>query len=158
MRKLVTIESVKEALVSGLGEYLPEVEAIGIFGSLARGRFDQKRSDIDIFVVVREIEPETNDIWWKRITNSLSQFERDVTVLVYTTKGLKGVSNWHALRLASEGVIVYDEGSIAKLFSRMVAAAHKAGLEERETEDGRKIWTAKRPLKLGEVIEVVVKD
>jgi hypothetical protein len=40
---------------------------------------------------------------------------------------------------------------------KILKAAHNAGLVERETAEGRKIWTTKKPLKLGELIEIKVK-
>ena len=119
-----TIETVKEALLS-LGEVLEEAEAIGIFGSLARGTLSP-RSDIDVFVVVREKDPHGEDDmrWWLRIQRVLEPFQRDVTVLVYTVRGLKQISNWYVLRLASEGVIVYDRGGITQLFQQILSLIH----------------------------------
>jgi predicted nucleotidyltransferase len=91
-----TIEEVKEALLT-LGDELQEAEAVGIFGSLARGDFSPA-SDIDIFVVVKEDESEgrcleVDDLWWRRVRDALSKFQRDVTVLVYSTEGLRKISN-----------------------------------------------------------------
>ena len=158
MSKLVTIEGVRETLIQRLRDYLPEAEAIGILGSLARGKFDQKESDIDVFVVLNEIVAETHNIWWKRVREALSDYDRDVTVLVYSIKGLKSVSNWYVLRLAAEGVTFYDRGGVGNLFAKIVEAAHRAGLVEGETEEGRKTWTVGKPLEWGGVIEVVVEN
>jgi len=156
----LTLDNVKNVLLTSLKDHLQEVEAIGIFGSLARGTLTP-RSDIDVFVVLEQedIPIEINDMWWRRISDALQDFRRDVTVLVYSIPALKAISNWYVLRLASEGVIIYDKRNrIKELFKKIVEAAHKAGLVERETEEGRRVWTTKRPLKFGEIIEVKVED
>ena len=153
LRQTPSVERVKKALLS-LGEGLREAEAIGICGSLARGEDFSEESDIDMFVVVREREPghETDMRWWKRIKKALSEFERDVTVLVYTVKGLRAVSNWYALRLASEGILAFDQGNVAELFREIVKAAEAAGLSQ-EKIDGSWVWMAKG-IKPGKVLEV----
>jgi predicted nucleotidyltransferase len=157
VKKIPEISEVKEAILS-LGEKLNEVEAIGIMGSLARGDFDEK-SDIDVFVVVKEKIPGTDveRAWWERINDALSKFKRDVTVILYSVKGLKRISNWYVLRLASEGVLLYDRGGIKDLFKKIVETARRAGLEEREAGGKRKIWVAKN-LKLRERLILEVDD
>jgi predicted nucleotidyltransferase len=157
VKKIPEISEVKEAILS-LGEKLNEVEAIGIMGSLARGDFDEK-SDIDVFVVVKEKIPGTDveRAWWERINDVLSKFKRDVTVILYSVKGLKRISNWYVLRLASEGVLLYDRGGIKDLFKKIVETARRAGLEEREAGGKRKIWVAKN-LKLRERLILEVDD
>jgi len=151
-----TIEKVKEALLS-LGEVLQETEAIGIFGSLARGEGFTEHSDIDVFVVVKEVKPgfETDDLWYRRVREVLRKFWRGVTVLVYTVRDLEAISNWHVLRLAVEGILVYDQGGIGKLFEEIIEAAEKAGLEQRRIRD-RWVWTIK-DMKPGQVVEVKVR-
>jgi predicted nucleotidyltransferase len=111
--KLMEILELKKIILSKLKDYLRDTEAIGIFGSLARGEFTE-RSDIDVFVVLKSDEGEASKIWWHRISDALSEFGKDVTVLVYTIAGLKNISNWHVLRLASEGVIIYDKNGEVK--------------------------------------------
>lgn len=150
-----TIEEVKEALLA-LGDELQEAEAVGIFGSLVRGDFSPT-SDIDIFVVVKEDERgclEVDDLWWRRIRDALSKFQRDVTVLVYSTEGLRKISNWYVLRLASDGILVFDQGNIRELFDKILKVAKKAGL--RQVKRGKHwVWSAP-DLKLGEVLELEV--
>lgn len=150
-----TIEEVKEALLA-LGDELQEAEAVGIFGSLVRGDFSPT-SDIDIFVVVKEDERgclEVDDLWWRRIRDALSKFQRDVTVLVYSTEGLRKISNWYVLRLASDGILVFDQGNIRELFDKILEVAKKAGL--RQVKRGKHwVWSAP-DLKLGEVLELEV--
>ena len=89
----VTLERVKEILLSSLSDSLQEVEALGICGSLARGTGFSEHSGIDIFVIVREKEPgdTTDKRWWQRIQRVLEPFGRDVTVLVYSVAGLKAI-------------------------------------------------------------------
>lgn len=121
----VTLGRVREVLLSSLGDDLQEVEALGICGSLARGTDCAEHSDIDVFVIVREKEPDdtTDRRWWQRIQRALEPFGRDVTVLVYSVAGLKTVSNWYVLRLAAEGVLIHDRADIARLFEQIVQAA-----------------------------------
>jgi predicted nucleotidyltransferase len=152
-----TIEEVKEALLA-LGDELQEAEAVGVFGSLVRGDFSPT-SDIDIFVVVKEDRDEggcleVDDLWWRRIRDALRKFQRDVTVLVYSTEGLRKVSTWYVLRLASDGILVFDQGGIRELFDKILEVAKKAGL--RQVKRGEYwVWSAP-DLELGEVLEVEV--
>jgi len=147
------LKKVKKAILS-LDDELEEAEAVGVFGSLARGKDFSARSDIDIFVIVREKKPgvETDKLWWKRIKRALRELERDVTVLVYTVKGLERISNWYVLRLASEGILVFDKGDIRELFQRITEAAREAGMVEERIGD-RQFWVLEG-LQLGEVVEV----
>jgi len=152
-----TIEEVKEALLA-LGDELHEAEAVGICGSLVRGDFSPT-SDIDIFVVVKEDENEgrcleVDDLWWRRVRDTLSKFQRDVTVLVYSIEGLRKISNWYVLRLASDGILVFDQGGIGELFDKILETARETGL--RQVKRGKHwVWSAP-DLKLGEVLELEV--
>ena len=152
----VTLERVKEVLLSSLGDDLQEAEALGICGSLARGTGFSEHSDIDVFVVVWEKEPgdTTDKRWWQRIQRVLEPFGRDVTVLVYSVAGLKAVSNWYVLRLAAEGVLIHDQAEIARLFEQIVQAARQAGLVQ-ETIGDRLVWTVS-PDRAGAPIEVTL--
>ena len=152
----VTLERVKEMLLSSLSDSLQEVEALGICGSLARGTGFSEHSDIDIFVIVREKEPgdTTDKRWWQRIQRVLEPFGRDVTVLVYSIAALKSVSNWYVLRLAVEGVLIHDRAGIAHLFEQIVQAARQAGLVQEMIGD-RLVWTVS-PDRVGTPIEVTL--
>ena len=152
----VTLERVKEVLLSSLSDSLQEVEALGICGSLARATGFSEHSDIDIFVIVREKEPgdTTDKRWWQRIQRVLEPFGRDVTVLVYSVAGLKAVSNWYVLRLAAEGVLIHDRADIACLFEQIVQAARRAGLVQEMIGD-RLVWTVS-PDRAGAPIEVTL--
>ncbi len=149
-----TLEQVRRALLS-LGSALEEAAAIGVCGSLVRPDAWGARSDIDVFVVVEHLAPngETDRLWWQRVRDALDPFNRDVTVLVYARRGLEAISNWYVLRLASEGVLIYDRGGIAELFAEIKAAALRAGLVEDQIE-GMQYWK-KQPL--GEIFEVKVR-
>jgi predicted nucleotidyltransferase len=148
----VLLRETEKALLS-LGDELEGVEAIGICGSLARGRDFGPRSDIDVFVVLREgdLGPETHRVWWERIRKALNKLNRDITVLIYTRKALEDICNWYVLRLASEGIVILDRGRIKELFRRIVQVAEEAGLVEEEIE-GMRVWTSK--IKYGDVLEV----
>jgi len=158
MKKLIpcSLLTIKEAILS-LGKQLEEVEAVGIMGSMARGDFDE-HSDIDVFVVVKERRSgcDLDRIWWKRIRDALEKFRRDVTVITYSVKGLKEISNWYVLRLASEGVLIYDKGGIRELFDKIIKTAHEAGLVERKIGNHR-VWSAK-DLKPGQKLVLKVRD
>lgn len=150
----VTLDRVKETLLSALADRLQEVEALGIFGSLARGSDFSERSDIDVFVIVREKEPNgvTDQRWWQWVKKALEPFDRDVTVLVYTVAGLRTIANWYVLRLAAEGVLVYDRADIAGLFDQIVQAAHRAGLVQERIGE-RQVWTLS-PERAGQPLEI----
>jgi predicted nucleotidyltransferase len=150
----VTLDRVKEVLLSALADKLSGVEALGVFGSLARGSDFFEHSDIDIFVIVQEKEPAgvIDQRWWQWVKQALEPFDRDVTVLVYTVAGLRAVANWYVLRLAMEGVLVYDRADIAGLFDQIVQAAHRAGLVQ-ERIDERQVWTL-RPERVGQPLEI----
>ncbi|RKZ21722.1 hypothetical protein DRQ18_03995 [bacterium] len=150
------IDSIKNAILS-LEKELEEAEAVGIMGSIARGDFNEK-SDIDIFVIVKEMKPGSNTerLWWNRINRVLKEFKRDITVIVYTVKALKKISNWYVLRLASEGILIYDKGNIKELFAKIIRTAKEAGLVERKIGT-HKVWSAP-DLEPGERLILEVKD
>jgi len=152
----VVFDKVKQALVS-LGPALQGAEAIGLFGSLARGKGFTERSDIDVFIVVKQKDEGTDEYGYAKISDALADLRRDVTVLVYSVKSLREVASWYVLRLASEGIVLFDRGGIRELFEKIVKAALLAGLLERETEAGRKVWTIPK-VKLGKEVEVKVDD
>jgi len=151
----VTVEGVKNAILS-LGEELQQAEAIVIIGSLARGKITP-RSDIDIMVVVKEKSPgiEMDTQWYERIRKALAKFEREVTVLVYPRKALEDISSWYVLRIAAEGIFIFDQGNITNLFRRIVEAAYKAGLVQEKLGDVY-IWTCPG-IKFGQIIDVKLK-
>lgn len=150
-------DKIKERLLSWEGRQ--QTEAIGIFGSLSRGRDFGPRSDIDIFIVVKdeEFRPDLDLYWYLEVSAVLQEFGRDVTVLVFTIESLREIACWEILRLASEGILLYDrDGIIEKLFEDILEAARKAGLEEVEVEGCRKIWR-KKEIDFGEIFAVEVK-
>lgn len=153
MWKEVTLKGVKRDLLS-LGPLLEETEAVGIFGSLARGDFG-KKSDIDVFIVLSGNGGgiENDKLWSKRIRGALKKYSRDKTILVYGMTHLRAICNWYVFSLASEGVIVYDKGRVAPLFSQIVAKAKEVGLV-RKRYGRHPVWAMGRRLKWGEVIEV----
>jgi predicted nucleotidyltransferase len=151
----LSIKGVKEAILS-LGDSLKDAEAVGVCGSLARGDFG-KRSDIDVFVVVKDgMDKDVDTLWWRRIRDALKHFRRDVTVIVYSVKGLEKIITWYVLRLASEGVLVYDKSGIKDLFKEIVRTAKEAGLVEKRIGN-RRVWSAPN-LRVGERLVLEVKD
>lgn len=151
-----TLEQVKETLLRALDDKLGEIEALGVFGSLARGDDFGEHSDIDVFVVLQEKEPAgaTDQRWWQWVKQALEPFERDVTVLVYTLASLRNVANWYVLRLAREGRLVYDRANVAGLFGQIIKNAQQAGLVE-ETIDERQVWSLKAE-RAGQPLEISI--
>lgn len=149
----MNLDEIKRRLLELEG--IEETEAVGIFGSLVRGDFGP-RSDIDVFVVLKSKPSglKADDLWWKRVYEVLKEFGRDITVLVYSLKGLKEVFSWYILRLASEGVIIYDRGGVEEIFQRIITVAKEAGLVEDEIH-GHRFWI-KKDLRLGQTFEVRV--
>lgn len=139
------IAKVKDILTSE--DIIEKVQAIGICGSLARGEFSEK-SDIDVFIVVDKLEKNTSDFWWRKIHEILRPLGRDVTVFVYTIKGIKNIGNWYVLRLASEGIVLYDKCGIKEIFKKIVKVAQEEGLEQVRVGNSY-VWKFKN-LKLGE--------
>lgn len=140
------------------GESFSDVEAIGLFGSVARGEFSP-RSDIDIFIVIPDgiLERESWLKWNRKMREILKTLHRDITVLIYSRKSLKEISSWYVLRLASEGQLVYDRnGEIKKIFEKMIQRAKDSGLVEEEIH-GHKYWI-KRDLRIGQTFEMKMSD
>ena len=151
--KYVTLNQVKSDIVSS-ADLLSEAEGVGICGSLARDEFTEK-SDIDIFIVLnqKELSEEDYHFWITSIREILDDYNREISVLIYTISGLVKINNWYVLRLATEGILAYDRtGRVETLFKKILDEAKKAGLVQKEI-GGRKVWT-KEPIRIGEVFKV----
>jgi predicted nucleotidyltransferase len=151
------LEEIKRVILESV-ELFKEVEAIGFCGSLARGDSSLK-SDIDIFIVIPEglSEREAWFTWNRKLRELLKDFERDITVLIYSLKSLKEISSWYVLRLASEGKLIFDrDGKVGRLFEKIIQTAKNAGLVEEEIH-GHKYWI-KKDLKIGETFEIKVSE
>jgi len=102
--------------------------AVGLFGSLTRGDFDE-RSDIDIFVITeREIPLREQDELYYAFSELRSEFGRDITVLVYDINGLKGISTWQTLNLVKDAYFVYDRAGIEKILEDILQEAKDHGI------------------------------
>lgn len=150
------VEKIKEVILSHK-DWLEECLAIGLFGSFARGDF-RRGSDIDVFIIIEDDKwtKDTDMLWYRRMSDALSEFHRDVMPMVYTLSLLKEVPHWETLRMATDGIFFYDKGGIKEIFDAIVAEAKRVGLEEIEI-DGVKVWMMTRPMKPGEIIEVKLK-
>jgi len=151
--KDITLNQVKSDIASAM-DLLSGAEGVGICGSLARGEFTEK-SDIDIFVVLnqRELSEKDHRFWITLIRKVLDDYDREISVVIYTISGLVKISNWYVLRLATEGILAYDRaGRVETLFKKILDEAKKAGLIQKEI-GGRKVWT-KEPIRIGEVFKV----
>lgn len=150
----------KETILS-LGELLNEVEAIGIIGSLARGQFDEEKSDIDILVVLDDLPKESWEKggkaleWTYRITNILGEkYLRRVTVIIYSIPLLINISNWYVFSLASDAILVYDkDNKVRKIFDKIMEKTKEWGLEQHDYGYRHKLWGLNRPLKPGEILD-----
>jgi predicted nucleotidyltransferase len=149
-----TIDTLREAILGMDSDVLAEAEGIGICGSIARGEATE-RSDIDIFVILDRYAPDADEVWYHRLNEALSDFRRDVSVLVYPMQNILEVSNWYVLRLASDGIVVYDRGNVRRVFDAVIAAARQAGLVQKRQGNGV-VWTMGREMRPGEIFEVKV--
>jgi predicted nucleotidyltransferase len=119
--------------------------AAGLFGSLARGDFDE-RSDIDIFVITeQELPLEEQDELYNAFSEVIPKFDRDVTVLVYDLNGLKRVPTWQTLNLVKDACLVYDRAGLANTFELILQQAEKHGIVYDEQE---RIFRLKRPARV----------
>lgn len=116
--------------------------AVGLFGSLARGDFDE-RSDIDIFAITEKDLPlEEQDELYNAFSALIPRFDRDVTVLIYDLKGLKRLPTWQTLNLVKDACLVIDRAEVAKTFERILQEAEAHGIVYDEQEQ---VFRLKRP-------------
>jgi predicted nucleotidyltransferase len=149
-----TIDALREAILGMDSDILAEAEGLGICGSVARGEATE-RSDIDIFVILGRHTPDADEVWYHRLNEALGDFRRDVSVLVYPMQNILEVSNWYVLRLASDGIVVYDKGNVRRAFDAVIKAARRAGLVQKRQGNGI-AWTMGREMRPGEIFEVKV--
>jgi len=143
----IDIESVKNE-VRGVALQLrkKEVLAVGLFGSLTRGDFNE-RSDIDIFVTTeRELSLREQDELYYAFSELTSRFGRDVTVLVYDIDGLKRIPTWQTLNLVKDACFVYDRAGIEKIFQMILQEAEKHGIVYDDEERVFKLKKAERTI------------
>jgi len=141
--KTVDVEKVKDRIRQlALRLDRPDVLAVGLFGSLARGDFDD-RSDIDVFVITAEEIPlKEQDQVYCAFSKLIPQFKRDVTVLVYDLEAVKKVPTWQTLNMLRDARFVHDRGQIEALFQRILKQAEEHGIIY-DVED--KVFKLKRP-------------
>ena len=105
-----------------------DILAVGLFGSLARGDYDE-RSDIDIFVITdEEFSLKEQDELYYNFSKLIGKFERDITVLVYDIKGLKRIPSWQTLNLVKDAHFVYDQGGMEDIFKKILQKAEEHGI------------------------------
>lgn len=122
-----------------------EILAVGLFGSLARGDFDE-RSDIDIFVITeKELPLGEQDELYYTFSQLIPVSGRDVTVLVYDINGLKRIPTWQTLNLAKDARFVYDRAGIEEVFKRILQEAEAHGIVY---DDEEKVFRLKRVRRL----------
>lgn len=140
------IENLKEGvrqIALRLGK--KEILAVGLFRSLTRGIFDE-RSDIDVFVITEEELPlEEQDELYYTFSELISQFRRDITVLVYDINGLKRIPTWQTLNLVKDAYFVYDRAEIEKIFEKILQEAEKEGILYDSQEE---VFKLKKPGRL----------
>jgi len=102
--------------------------AVGLFGSLTRGDFDE-RSDVDIFVITeKELPLREQDELYYTFSELIPKLGRDITVLVYDINGLKGIPTWQTLNLVNDAYFVYDRAGIEKIFKKILQEAEDHGI------------------------------
>ena len=141
----IDIQEVKnEVRQAVLGMRKDEILAAGLFGSVARGDFDDK-SDIDIFVITgKELSLRQQDELYYDLSEAVNKFGRDVTVLTYDLDGLKKVPTWQTLNLLKDGCFVYDKAEIEKVFKKILEEAEKQGIIYDNQEKVFKLRRAER--------------
>jgi predicted nucleotidyltransferase len=129
----------REEIVDEIGRIVKDlgrkdVLAAGLFGSMARGDFNE-RSDIDVFVVTeKELGIKEQDQFYYAFSELIQRFGRDVTVLVYDVKSLKRVPSWQTLRMVKDAVFAYDAGGVKEIFRKILDEAEKSGIFYDEEE------------------------
>jgi predicted nucleotidyltransferase len=145
------IERIKQEIKqTTLGLEKKEILAVGLFGSIARGDFDEK-SDIDIFVITeKELKLKEQDELYYIFSELIAKFKRDVTVLVYDINGIKNVPSWQTLNLLNDAHFLYDCGGIKEMFKSILEEAEKYGITYDNEEKvfklkniGRQIFSVK---------------
>jgi len=123
------IERVKEEvrkIAQAVGK--EEILAVGLFGSLTRGDFDD-RSDIDIFVITeKEISLREQDELYFAFSGLISRFGRGISILVYDINGLKRIPTWQTLNLVRDACFVDDRAGIDKIFKEILQQAEEHGI------------------------------
>ena len=129
----------REEIVDEIGRIVKDlgrkdVLAAGLFGSMARGDFNE-RSDIDVFVVTeKELGIKEQDEFYYAFSELIRRFGRDVTVLVYDVKSLKRVPSWQTLNMVKDAVFAYDAGGVKEIFRKILDEAEKSGVFYDEEE------------------------
>jgi len=160
-REECTLEKVREDILA-LGPALEKAEAVGIIGSLLREDFNEY-SDIDLLIVMddetfgQQRGVDWVGYWYDQFYPALARFRRGVHCIVYSMAGLRKVSTWDVLVVASEAVLIYDQGRVAPLFQRIIDAAHQAGLVKRK-RGVHTVWGLAPPVKFGQRVRVEVED
>ncbi|MGB9717253.1 MAG: nucleotidyltransferase family protein [Thermoproteota archaeon] len=111
-----------------------DVLAAGLFGSLARGDFNE-RSDIDIFIITeKELEIKEQDKFYYAFSKLRGKFGRDTTVLVYDIRSLRKVPSWQTLNMVRDAIFAYDVANVRDIFKKILDEAEKHGIfyDERE--------------------------
>jgi len=118
-----------------------EMLAVGLFGSLMRGDFDE-RSDVDIFVITeKELPLREQDELYYTFSELIPKFGRDITVLVYDINGLKRIPTWQTFNLVKDAYFVYDRAGVEKIFRKILQEAEEHGIVY---DDEEKIFKLKR--------------
>ena len=118
-----------------------EILAVGLFGSLARGEFNEK-SDIDIFIITdRELTIKEQDELYYVFSKLIPKFRRGVTVLVYDIEGLKRIPSWQTLNLVRDARFIYDKANIREIFRKILEEAEKHGIVY---DEGERVFKVKK--------------
>jgi len=119
-----------------------DILAAGLFGSLARGDYDE-RSDIDIFVITeKELTLAEEHELYRAFRGLRALFGKDTTLLVYDLKGLKLVPSWQTLSMIKDACFLVDRAQVQALFEKILQQAAEHGIVYDEKE---KLFKLARP-------------
>jgi len=115
-----------EDFTKKVSDFVPEVQSVVLFGSVARGEATQ-RSDIDVLVIV----PDYDEQRFKQLMNSIDNLAREVsgihpTRLVAVVMSLKDFEQGlrdkkrFAADVLKDGIVLFGEGRYYQLLSKVI--------------------------------------
>lgn len=144
-----------------------DLVSVALFGSAARGEAEFPGSDIDVLVVAKGLEGRSLGERMRLV----SRVEVDLT----NGEEYRGFFTAHGepafqahvltpsevrrhppilLDIVTDGIILYDDGFLARELKRLEARLEELGAEKRMLADGSWYWRLKRDLEWGEVLEI----
>lgn len=159
MRELTALEQavrgdcwkVLERLKKSLGENLV---SLLLYGSVARGE-DTEYSDYDFYVIARNLpeRPIQRSVFLREALFGV-ELERRYSIRGKRPEEMKDILPLF-LDLATDGIILYDRGGVAKKFlEKVLRKTEERKLIRYRTEDGYYGWRFEGPIETGENLVV----